>query len=326
MKVKDSPGIKTRVRLYTVEDEDKYHADRAQSGNIFALGFCKIDREKENLIVTPFYQSQANVHAGIQATWENLRWYAQALGTSTTTPARADVGLNYEAFRKQYTDFSPTAGNPTGRVITMNTFFASSDYSNYVSTISAATAPTSTQFSVTAVSGVPVAGSLPITIGDLLQVQLPTKFEYSTVTAIAGNLITVSPAFVSGVPVVGAAVSQCTEEAGFFGNLSASISAGTVALTNGSAAVTGTSTNFTRTFAGDLIRFPGSSQPRTWYTVLSVASDTALTLTANFTGTTIASTNAVCRGTIFNHVNLLRYVKAPTKGFVFEDVWNIGGY
>jgi hypothetical protein len=323
---KDRPeDTRTRVRLYTVNDEEKYLVDRENQGPAFALTQTELDREQENLILNTFYQSQANVHAGIQTSYENLRWYAQALGTATTTPARSQTGLTAEMIRKQYTDFSPTAGNPTGRIVTMNTFFSTADYSNWSSTVSNATTPSLTQFSVNATSGVPVAASFPVAIGDLIQIQTPTQYEFRTVANLVGNLITLDSPLSSSAPVVGAVIAQCTEEAGFFGNLSAGPTPGSVALTNGSATVTGSGTTFTNTFAGDLIRFPGSSQPRTWYTVLSVTSNTVLVLSSNFTGTTIGSSTYVCRGTAFNRVNLLRYIKLPTKGFVFEVQWTIGG-
>jgi hypothetical protein len=65
--------------------------------------------------------------------------------------------------------------------------------------------------------------------------------------------------------------------------------AGTVAVTNGSATVTGTGTAFlTALHVGAIIRF--ASQNGTSYTVSAIASNTSLTLTANYTGTTSGST------------------------------------
>jgi len=65
--------------------------------------------------------------------------------------------------------------------------------------------------------------------------------------------------------------------------------AGTVSITNGSATVTGTGTAFTTALAvGMVIRF--NAQTGTNYTILSIASNTSLTLTANYGGTTNAST------------------------------------
>lgn len=65
--------------------------------------------------------------------------------------------------------------------------------------------------------------------------------------------------------------------------------AGTVSITNGSPTVTGTSTAFTTALAvGMVIRF--NAQTGTNYTVLSIASNTSLTLATNYGGTTNAST------------------------------------
>lgn len=65
--------------------------------------------------------------------------------------------------------------------------------------------------------------------------------------------------------------------------------AGTVSITNGSATVTGTGTAFTTALAvGMVIRF--GTQTTTNYTILTIASNTSLTLTANYGGTTNAST------------------------------------
>jgi len=56
--------------------------------------------------------------------------------------------------------------------------------------------------------------------------------------------------------------------------------AGTVAVTNGSATVTGTSTVFTEWGAGDQIQLPDSN----WYTISAIASDTSLTISENYPG------------------------------------------
>lgn len=64
---------------------------------------------------------------------------------------------------------------------------------------------------------------------------------------------------------------------------------GTVSVTNGSATVTGTGTAFLTALAvGSIIRF--ASQNGTSYTVSAIASNTSLTLTATYSGTTNAST------------------------------------
>ena len=68
--------------------------------------------------------------------------------------------------------------------------------------------------------------------------------------------------------------------------------AGTVAVTNGSATVTGTGTSFTSALtAGQQIVFAADST-QTPYTVSAIASDTSLTLSANYAGVTAASTTA----------------------------------
>jgi hypothetical protein len=67
--------------------------------------------------------------------------------------------------------------------------------------------------------------------------------------------------------------------------------AGTVALTNGSATVTGTGTSFTSLQDGQWLVF-ASDSTRTPYQVSAIASDTSLTLAANYAGATAASTTA----------------------------------
>ena len=68
---------------------------------------------------------------------------------------------------------------------------------------------------------------------------------------------------------------------------------GTLALTNGSATVTGTSTSFTTTLeVGQWLVF-ASDTTATAYQITAIASDTSLTLGANYAGSTISSTTAV---------------------------------
>jgi uncharacterized protein len=68
--------------------------------------------------------------------------------------------------------------------------------------------------------------------------------------------------------------------------------AGTLAVTNGSATVAGTSTTFTTSLkTGQLLLF-ASDTTNTLYQVNSIASDTSLTLGSKFTGTSNASTTA----------------------------------
>ncbi len=65
--------------------------------------------------------------------------------------------------------------------------------------------------------------------------------------------------------------------------------AGTVSVTNGSATVTGTGTTFTRFRAGELITINNGGTTWVTYTIQSIASDTSLTLSANYAGTTNAT-------------------------------------
>ena len=61
---------------------------------------------------------------------------------------------------------------------------------------------------------------------------------------------------------------------------------GTVAVTNGSAAVTGTSTTFTKYRAGEPITINNGGTANGVYTILSITDDTHLTLTTTYAGTT----------------------------------------
>lgn len=70
---------------------------------------------------------------------------------------------------------------------------------------------------------------------------------------------------------------------------------GTISATNGSATVTGSGTSFTTALAvGQKVRF-GSDTSFAMYTVSAIGSNTSLTLTGNYTGTTISgSTLRAC--------------------------------
>jgi len=79
--------------------------------------------------------------------------------------------------------------------------------------------------------------------------------------------------------------------------------AGTVALTNNSTTVTGTGTHFTTAVhVGQLLVF-ASDATKTLYQVGAIATDTSLTLTTKFAGTTTASTTATISNTTANNVN-----------------------
>lgn len=74
------------------------------------------------------------------------------------------------------------------------------------------------------------------------------------------------------------------------GGLKTTQVAGTVAVTNGSAAVVGTGTNFTSFGVNQIIQF--SSQPGVNYVVSVITDATHMTLLQAYTGTTAASPNA----------------------------------
>lgn len=72
------------------------------------------------------------------------------------------------------------------------------------------------------------------------------------------------------------------------------LTTGTVAVTNGSTAVVGTNTNFSGTngelVVGQKIWLGADTESKSQYKIASITSDTALTLTSNYTGTTDATT------------------------------------
>lgn len=114
----------------------------------------------------------------------------------------------------------------------------------------------------------------------------PTKTQYK-VTAIASDTsLTLSTTYGGATPA-----------ATYTSARSIAVARGTVAVTNGSATVTGTSTHFTADGPG------GGSLAGSWlilsndatstpYQVLSVASDTSLTLAANYAGSTASGLTA----------------------------------
>lgn len=87
---------------------------------------------------------------------------------------------------------------------------------------------------------------------------------------------------------------------------------GQVALTNGSATVTGTNTAFTTDLAtGDGIVF-GSDPTKTLYTVSSIASDTSLTLSSTYAGSTVGLQPGT--GTTARRITVLSGTLATTSG------------
>ena len=86
----------------------------------------------------------------------------------------------------------------------------------------------------------------------------------------------------------GGAHDQCGVNPG----LVSTYSTGTVSISNGSSTLTGTGTNWSNIPVGDGVLFGSSLNPSsngTWYTVQSVNSSTSITLTANYTGTTLTN-------------------------------------
>lgn len=239
--------------------------------------------------------------------------YQQALGTGNAGPLTSNPGLANELFRKNVTNFSVS-----GPLVVVSTYFNPSDYANAATTV-AAGASTTTLLYLVSVTG--------MRVGDLVQVALPTGYEYHTITAIDATAITISFATtdaLSAVPVAGpsSTVNQITAEAGMFGDesLNPSSLAGTAALTAGSAIVTGTGTNWATAWAGDSIQI---GQGNGWQQIASVQSQAQLTLSANAPATVSGAFEF--QGTPYNRVNALSYSKLSSQGFVFENDWTMGG-
>ena len=113
----------------------------------------------------------------------------------------------------------------------------------------------------------------PDTGSQLVRVQVasPAPTTAPTVTGIVGTSLTL---FAVNNALAGGAL------------------AGTVALKNGTVAVTGTGTNFTAALKVNQWVVFASDPTQTPYQVSAIASDTSLTLASNFTGATTASTTA----------------------------------
>lgn len=87
--------------------------------------------------------------------------------------------------------------------------------------------------------------------------------------------------------------------AGAWTNLTPVHATGTVAVTNGTTGVTGTSTAWLTRGIGATQQIELPSGSGDWYTISSVNSDTSITLTANYTGTTLSGDDYVIRRTGF---------------------------
>lgn len=84
---------------------------------------------------------------------------------------------------------------------------------------------------------------------------------------------------------------------GAWTNMTPRYTTGTVSITNGTATLTGVGTDWLtrRIRAGQQVELPDGSGA--WYKILTVTSDTSITLTSNFTGTTLAGADHVIRRT-----------------------------
>ncbi len=91
---------------------------------------------------------------------------------------------------------------------------------------------------------------------------------------------------------------------------------GTVALTNGSSTVTGTGTTFTTTLKVDQYLVFASDPTQTLYQINAINSDTSLTLSPNFAGTTTTSTTAalIVDPTAFN-LTVINLVGGTSESF-----------
>jgi hypothetical protein len=314
VKIVENPPIGTLVRLYDVDELNYPHMTPEQW-----VSLCRRDShavqqvaEKGNKTMDEGLKIIAASIMGNLLAWQNTQWYRQAVGTSTLTPTGAEKGLIFELYRKKFTSQLQTL-----KTITTNTFFSGFDFSNPTTTVAASPAPTTTVFTINASTG--------FSTDDMVRVYLPTGYEFKTVT-LAGLVATMDTPL-SAAPAAGATMDQVTEECGLFGDLPAQYVTGTVTVNVGSAVVTGVGTLWLNQLGpGDQILVGGpASGSRIWYTILTVDSNTQVTLTSNYLGPSSAG-NAYCfRGTIYNRVNLLRYVKSPTRGTVVENSWLIGG-
>lgn len=340
MQIIERPGIKTRVRLWTL-DEERF-PDRTPEQWINLVNAAKEGRglslhdERCNLVMYAGMNTLASIlrnGAASLPVWQDGAWHQQAIGTGTTAPTAADTQLTNELMRKPFTDFGIS-----GRVVNSNTIFTGTDFASASAKILAAPVPTTTVFTVDNISGYGASSAGPIVtspaanntpspvfaVGDLIQIPLASGYEYHTISAIAGSQITLADAC-STAPAAGAIVSQVIDEVGLFGDKPANYSTGTVTVAaGGSTTVTGTGTAWTtNTVAGDQILMGTQPATRAWYTIQTVVSDTQLTLTVAAPAVTAIAYKL--RGTMFNHVSNERYVKLVGRGFVVQVTWSLGG-
>lgn len=320
MRVEEKTGpLWTRVRAWEVEEDrwvltptewlERCHKDGPGVSQVL---------ERVNKVTDPGMRTLAKIIAGQQGAHEDGKWYRQAIGTGALTGNLATASkLDFERFRKAFTEFLYD-----DKTVTSNTFFTGADFSSAQSTVVGAPAPTTTVFTVADIT----PGVEEFKPEDLLRVGLATGYEYRRILSVAGNQITLYTAL-TAAPVVGNTIDQVIDEAGLYGNVAAGYVTGTVSVTNGSATVTGAGTAWVgKVAAGDFIRVGTmNAANRKYYEILSVNSNTQLTLTANYAEATAGAQSYNFRGALFNRVQNLRFVKLPTRGFVFENSWLMGG-
>lgn len=127
-----------------------------------------------------------------------------------------------------------------------------------------------------------------LAVGQQIQFGCQAGTIYTIAGITADTALTISPAFTGAGNTATTILTQGTS-----GNGITPAVAGTVALTNGNTAVTGTGTTFTTSlFTGETIVF--ASQAGTAYTIASITDDTDLVLNgAGFSGATTGSTTVL---------------------------------
>ena len=302
----------TRVRAFEVRDLDYPHYTWADWKKAIAKDSNAVSQifDNKNKVLDEAMELMARFQVGEEEAWDSMRWYKQDLGTSGTAPAATDVGVIMPLFRKGFSEHIRTA-----RELVSNTFFTAADFLSATTTV--ATVTSTTIFTLTSATG--------FKIGDMIRVGLTSGYEYRTIQNLVGVTVTLDSAL-SVAPSVADTIDQVVEEAGFVGSKAANYTTGTVTATNGSPTITGSGTAWLANVGpGDKILVRAlSSSNRTFYEVLSVDSDTQITLTSNFAETTGSGLTYILRGIPFNRVNGIRHVKIA-RGIVLENSWTMGG-
>lgn len=263
------------------------------------------------------------------------RFAGTASAYSVTAPLTSDTILYQEAYRKPIS--AATVSLTSYPILTVSTYFQPTEFYSWQSTVAGSPSPTTSGFTVTA----PSADVSPwLRPGDLIRFPTSGGYAFAEVALVNGQAITLAAP--SALPAtVGGVVMQCIAEAGMFGDEYASPAAvpanSSAAVSQGTTAVTGTNTAFTKVggyFRGAVPYNPNSVPVSPawggyWYPIASSGSDTALTLQSAFGDPSLAaastSPNYAINGTMFNHVNNLNYVKLSTRGLVIEVYWSLKG-